>query len=279
MTWFLFLLIWIVFVGLNVLGTATLLHTLRRQHPKKFTSFVRHGVSVLKPLKGVDPSLRENLESFFNLVSNVPHELLFSLENERDEAYALVLSLLDQYPSVPARVFILENAKTLDRGLNPKLKNLSQSYDECAFDLVLISDSNVRVPPTLLCTLIQEMDSSTGLVTAIVAGQAPRGMGGILEAMYLNTFYARFMALSNRFAKPCVVGKMMMFRKSTASRFGGIRILSQFLAEDFMAGESFQKLGLKIATSSEPAIQIIGKHSFQAFWTDPESTRAHSLSL
>ena len=133
--------------------------------------------------------------------------------------------------------------------------------------MVLISDSNVRVQSSVLHDLSRELDSKTGLITSIVAGIEFQGIGGYLESLYLNTFYARFMAISNRYAKPCVVGKSMLFRKSVAARFGGMRVLSQFLAEDFMAGESMTKLGLKVKTARSPVNQILGKHTFQAFWS------------
>ena len=58
----------------------------------------------------------------------------------------------------------------------------------------------------------------------------------------------------------------MLFRRSTAARFGGLRTLAPFLAEDYMAGESMQKLGLKVKTAILPVAQIIGKQTCTHFW-------------
>jgi ceramide glucosyltransferase len=74
------------------------------------------------------------------------------------------------------------------------------------------------------------------------------------------------MALCNRYAKPCVVGKAMLFRKSDCARFGGLALLSEFLAEDFVAGETMRKLGLHIRTSRVPVSQILGRYSIKTFW-------------
>jgi ceramide glucosyltransferase len=268
---FLFLtLLWGFFLILMVVGTLTLFKQLRRSPRQRWfaNQFVPTPVSILKPLKGADPSLTENLRSFFLLDSAAPFELLFSVESKKDPAYPIVKELMDTYSRVDARIFF--SNETADDfahiGMNPKLKNIARSYDEAKYDVVLISDSNVRVNPDELDHLTFKLDSDTGLVTSIVAGTRFKGIGGFLEAVFLNTFYARFMALSNEYAKPCVVGKSMLFRRSTAKRFGGLKILSQFLAEDFMAGESMSKLGLKVKTAVQPVNQIIGKHSFQDFW-------------
>jgi ceramide glucosyltransferase len=62
------------------------------------------GVSILKPLFGVDDNLNENLETFFNI--NYPkYELLFCVQNKEDPAINLVKGLIGKYPFVDARLF------------------------------------------------------------------------------------------------------------------------------------------------------------------------------
>ena len=225
------------------------------------------GISILKPLKGSDANLFDNLESFFQLKTAIPYELLFSIETKQDLAYPIIQKLLIQYSNVPARLFVLDEiGENPALGKNPKLRNISASYAAARFDAVLISDSNVMLKPGELEALARELDAKTGIVTAIVSGVKFQGLGGALESVFLGTFYARFMALSNRFAKPCVVGKAMLFRKSESARFGGLKHLSEFLAEDFMAGESMRKLGLQVKTSTVPVSQILGNYSFKTFW-------------
>jgi ceramide glucosyltransferase len=252
-------------------GTCTLIKHLspEKWSANKIINFVWPKVTILKPLKGIDPNLKENLRSFFELDYPAAVEMLFSVANEKDPAFALVKELMAEYPHFPAQIFLSEKENPREAallGLNPKLKNLAWSYEVAAFDVILISDSNVRAQKNYLRELTGHLDSKTGMVTSLVAGTDFKSVGGFLEAVYLNTFYARMMAFSNRFAKPCVVGKSMLFRKSTAARFGGLKILSQFLAEDFMAGESMAKLGLKIKTARLPVLQVIGRHSFSDFW-------------
>jgi ceramide glucosyltransferase len=262
-------MLWISFLGLAVIGTWTLFRQLKLP-PRNFDRnkvIGVDGISILKPLKGADANLSDNLESFFAIKTSIPYELLFSIETNADPAFAILQALLAKYPTAPARVFILEalGIRT-ELGKNPKLRNIHASYEAARFDAVLISDSNVKLKAGELEALAAELGPKTGIVTAIVSGVSFRGLGGALESVFLGTFYARYMALSNRFAKPCVVGKAMLFRKSESARFGGLKHLSEFLAEDFMAGESMRKLGLQVKTSSVPVSQILGKYSFQTFW-------------
>jgi ceramide glucosyltransferase len=225
------------------------------------------GVSILKPLKGADADLASNLESFFQIRTEIPFELLFSLESKKDPAFSVLSRLLKLYPKIPAKVFVLDESQTPALNVkNPKLRNVNKSFEQAKYDAVLISDSNVRLKTGELEALALELDEKTGIVTAIVSGTEFKGIGGALESVFLGTFYARFMALSNRFAKPCVVGKAMLFRKSDSERFGGLKLLSEFLAEDFMAGESMRKLGLQVKTSHVVVSQILGTYSYKTFW-------------
>ena len=63
------------------------------------------GVSILRPLKGLDTNLFENLESTFR--QEYPNfEIIFSVANEYDQALPVVQALLGKYPNSNARVII-----------------------------------------------------------------------------------------------------------------------------------------------------------------------------
>ena len=223
--------------------------------------FGLYPVSILKPLKGADQGLRENLESFFQL--DYPcYELLFSVADRRDPACKIVEELIRSYPSVQAELIIGDIAI----GPNPKVNNLIKSYEKATHDWLLISDSNIRVEKSYVKRLVAQLDSSVGILTSVVTGRNSFGWGGHLESIYLNTYYARGMLLVSKLNHPCVVGKSMLFRRSTAERFGGIRSLACYLAEDYMAGEAILKLGLQVKVAIDPLHQYIGRYSIKDFW-------------
>lgn len=152
-------------------------------------------------------------------------------------------------------------------GPNPKVNNLVKSCSEALHDWILISDSNVRAEPDYLQACVEEFDQEVGVVTGIVVGRSARGAGGWLETVFLNTFYARWMVLAHRFGRSVVVGKSMLFRRSEALRFGGVRQLGRYLAEDYMAGQAMRYLGRRIVLMRQPVVQPLGHHSLKSFWS------------
>jgi hypothetical protein len=81
------------------------------------------GVSILRPLKGLDTNLYENLESTFN--QEYPnYEIIFSVTDEDDQALPVVRDLLAKYRHFNAKVIIgtIRNAPRSQlhlRNLNP----------------------------------------------------------------------------------------------------------------------------------------------------------------
>lgn len=253
---------WCFALLLTGIGTWLTLRHFDTPPPHLDAPFGLYPISILKPLKGVDPGLRENLESFFTL-DYPEYELIFSVADSADPACRVVRELVSKYPHARARLLI----GAVEAGLNPKVNNLIRGYESAAHDWILISDSNVRVGPGYLKRLTAHLENGVGMVTAVVTGKSALGLGGRLETMFLNTFYARGMVSLSCIGRTPVVGKCMLFRRSTAKRFGGIRALARYLAEDYMAGEAMRMLNLKVIVAADPVAQYLGSYSFRDFWS------------
>src|SRR3989344_3043795 len=153
-------------LGLTICGTLLTLRRFRTPPPHLRRDFARYPVTILKPLKGVDPALEANLESFF-LLDYPEYEIFFSVADPNDPALKVVRRVLRRHPDVKARVLV----GAVELGLNPKVNNMVLSYDRASHDLILISDSNVRVKPDYLTRVVAHMDRDVGIVTAVVAGR------------------------------------------------------------------------------------------------------------
>lgn len=253
------LLVWAFALGSTVWGTwyAILRSWRRLPLPEPAPP-----VSILKPCKGRDDGFETNIRSFFAL-DYPSFEILFSVSHGDDPAAAVVKAVMAEYPKVKARLIVGSVAV----GQNPKVNNLVISYAEAAHDCLLISDSNVRVSEDYLRRIVPFLRDDVGIVTAIVAGHGGKGVGGALEATYLNSFYARWMHVSSAAGHPCVVGKSMLFRRRVLDRIGGIRALGCYVAEDYMAGKAVQKLGLRVEIAPDPIHQHIGVYGIKDFWS------------
>lgn len=253
--------VWVLALMLTLYGTVLALRGLKAGPPHLDAPFALYPVSILKPLKGAENGIRENIQTFFEL-DYTHFELLFSVSDAKDAARVLVEALMARYPHVRARLIV----GGIDAGPNPKVNNLIRTYDLARYDLVLISDSNVRVGRDYLKQLVGHLENGVGIITAVVAGRDAETLGGRLESTYLNTFYARWMYIAAKLGNPCVVGKSMLFSRSIAARFGGIRALACYLAEDYMAGVAMKAIGQKVVIQSHPAHQYIGSYDVSEFW-------------
>jgi ceramide glucosyltransferase len=102
-------------------------------------------ISVLKPLKGLDDNLFDNLESFCN--QDYPeYELIFSLQDYNDLAHKVARKIRDKYPEKDISIIV----ERCNEGLNPKVNNLIPAYRAAKYEHVLISDSNVLVDKNYL---------------------------------------------------------------------------------------------------------------------------------
>jgi hypothetical protein len=77
----------------------------RHRPSEKAIRRTSEGVTILKPLKGVDKALEANLDSFFH-IDYPKFEILFSVDSEADPAGAVVQNLIKKYPNVDARLVI-----------------------------------------------------------------------------------------------------------------------------------------------------------------------------
>ena len=222
---------------------------------------IRYPISILKPIKGLDSGLEENLKSFMR-IEYPDFEILFSVAEANDPCLPVIERVRALYPNVKTTLIIGDQKITA----NPKVNNMILSYEKARHDWILISDSNVRVPRNYLSQLSQLITKKTGVISGVVCGIHPKGLGGALEAAYLNTFYIRFVRLAMHFGKPCVIGKSMLFKKSVADVFGGLKTFGLYLAEDYMFGEAVRKIGLSVQIMPFPVEQHIGNYSFMDFW-------------
>ncbi len=220
------------------------------------------GISILKPIRGLEPQLMLNLHSFFNLSDKIPFEIIFCVKNSEDPCVSIVNDLISLHPHVNAKLFL--NAP--DFGKNPKVSNMHVAWDRAAYDLILISDSNVRVKPNYLELLMAQRQKGAGLVTQAVYGAGATTVGGHLDVVHLNSFYLKATAFLNLVGITCVLGKCMLFSRYQFNRLGGLFAVKNYLAEDLVAGEMMAEAGYKITLMPELLRQTTVMQGFKTYW-------------
>jgi len=206
----------------------------------------------------MDDGLEDNLRTFFD--QDYPEfELIFGLADVDDPALAVVDRLRRQYPNVQAKTVV--DSRRI--GMNPKINNMSNMYSEARYDVVVISDSNVRVRSNYLTDMVTSLGKpGIGLVTSSIRGIGARSFGSRLENLHLNSFIAgSVFAVKKVFSIPITIGKSMCFRKETLESLGGFEAFSHYLAEDFLIGDGVRRMGLGVTTAFD------GIDSVNVTWT------------
>jgi ceramide glucosyltransferase len=220
-------------------------------------------ITVLKPLCGTDPSLETNLESFFS--QDYPdYEILFGVDSAADPATQVADRVIARHPERAARLVVHD----VKHGTNPKVRNLRGMIDHAAHDLVVVSDSNIRVPPRYLKDLAGEYGRGSrraGLVTNLVRGEGADGVGGTLESIQLVGFCAAGIAGPSLVGEALVMGKSMLFSRRVLGELGGLECLSNVFAEDYVMGKMFQHAGYPVRVAPTVIDNVISGVTVRSF--------------
>ncbi len=218
-------------------------------------------VTILKPLKGMDEGLEENLRSFFRL-DYPKYQLIFGVAEENDPAISVVQKLLAEFPDHQAKL-VVGNPSF---GLNPKVENLAAMDRHREYEVVLISDSNVRVRPSYLReTACYLSEPGVGLVSNIFAGVGESHAAAVMENLQLNGFIAGGVAAASVMRVTCVVGKSMMMPVAALEAIGGFAAVRNLLAEDQAVGVRMRQAGYSIRLSHHVIENINARRSFRWF--------------
>jgi len=204
-------------------------------------------ISILKPLAGLDLDLESNLRTFFE--QDYPaFEILFAVRNENDPAAAVVASLQREYSKIASRLVITGEPPYP----NAKVYSLDRMLAAAANDLVVMSDSDIRVTPALLRTIAAEFrDQNPGVATCPYRAVAGSSFWSRLEAIGMNTdFWGSALVARLLEGMHFAVGPTIAARRSVLQSIGGFERLKDYLAEDFVMGKFAADAGHGVILSS-----------------------------
>ncbi len=225
-------------------------------------------ITVLKPLCGAEPGLDEHLRSFCR--QDYPEfQIVFGVRDAGDPACAVVKRLAAEFPSVPIELVINPQL----HGTNLKISNLINMLPYARHDTLAMADSDAFVGSDYLATVTAPLlDQEVGLVTCIYRGTATGGIWSRLGAMYINEWYVPSVLLAWLFGyEGYVSGQTVCLRRDTLDALGGLRVMTNHLADDHRLGELVRGLGLRIVLSPyvvdgehhEPTVASLTRHELR----------------
>ena len=248
------------------------------------------GITILKPVKGVDPRMHAGLASHCAQNYAGEFELLFGVSSLDDPAVAEVARLRVDFPHINIR--LIECPARL--GPNGKLSNLTQMLPHARFEHILVNDSDILVSPNYLTHIAAVFATSTeqnkiGLITAPYIGIASRTLCSKLEALGISTDFipgalvARALEGGLRFG----LGSTLATTKSALATIGGFAALTDQLADDYELGARLYRAGYRVellhevVATSVPPYTLRGFCDHQLRWarSTRDSRRAGYLGL
>lgn len=233
-----------------------------RRHPPPASLFTPP-VSILKPVRGADQQAYENFASFCRL--DYPHyEIVFALSDPHDPAVDIILKLQEEFPERSIRLI----TSVAPLGTNNKVNNLCRLVHEAKHDLVVISDSDVRVDEDYLRQVVAPFaDSQVGVVTTFYRGIPIRGVMSKLDAlgMYTESAPSALVARKLEGKMQFAFGWTMATTKAVLSGIGGFESMANYHSDDFELGNRISRLGYRVELMQRPVWMVCPEESLGEF--------------
>lgn len=201
-------------------------------------------VTMLKPLCGMEPGLADNLRSFCNQDYDV-FQIVFGVRDRNDPAIAVINKVMEEFPEHD--ISLVVNDRVI--GTNYKISNLANMMAEAKHDIVVVSDSDMRVRPDYLKTIAAPFaDDTVGATTCLYSGHASGGRPSKLGAMFINDWFLPSALLPTMFGElTYCFGATMAVRRDVLEQIGNFDGLADYLADDYMLGQLVFEQGYQIA--------------------------------
>src|SRR5215470_12082886 len=214
-------------------------------------------ISLLKPLRGADPELERNLESFF-LQGYPSFEILFAVRRADDPAVAVVERLVARYPHIPARL-IFTGEPTY---ANAKVYSMEKMGEAARADILVITDSDTSVGKEYLRHIaVAFMPERVGAATNLYRGVSGADLWSKLEALGMSTEFMAGVVVANHLeGMKFTLGSSMAIRRDCLRAIGGFAAMADYLADDFVLGQWVSEAGYELALLAHRRIHRSGIH-------------------
>jgi ceramide glucosyltransferase len=220
-------------------------------------------VSIIKPVRNVDREAYENFASFCRLDYR-EYEIVFAVAERNDPVIPVIQKLQQDFPMCSIRLV----TAVANLGANNKVNNLCQLIQEAKHELVVMSDSDVRVESDYLRNVVAPFfDPQVGVVTALYRGISGSGLASALDdlGMYTDSapgaLVARKLEGKMRFA----FGWTMATTKKVLSEIGGFESMVNHHSDDFELGNRISELGYRVELMRKPVAMVLPDESFREF--------------
>ena len=250
-------ILWLVALGTIIYSFLVLAAVYRYLSVPPVTGPAALPISVLKPLKGLDAGLEENLRSFFQQSYAGDWEIVFAVRDADDPAVAIVEKLQAEFSAVASRLLVVGDTTYA----NAKVWSLEKLCEAARHEVVVMADSDIRVDERMLAVVASEFaqDPKLGVATCPYRAVGGPSLWSETEALGMNTeFIAGVLVARMLEGMRFTLGPTVAARKAAIADAGGWAGLKNYLAEDFVLGQRVTAKGWHSILSSYVVEHRIG---------------------
>ena len=211
------------------------------------------GVTILKPLCGADEELEHNLLSFFR-IDHEPVQLVFGVAAPDDAALPLVRRLARRFPGRDVAIVVGADPAIA----NPKVAILESLLPHARHDVILLSDSNVRLRGDEIAGVLPEFDDpDVGMVYQPVVAVGERTVAAAVENLHY-TEYAAFLTIGVRViaGQHTVNAKGQWVRREALEAIGGFVGVRDCGADDYELSRLVAAAGYALRPAAVPVTVV-----------------------
>jgi ceramide glucosyltransferase len=252
-----------IFLLLSLLGTAKFHRESEEQRQFAEKNSQLPAVSVLKPVHGAEPRLKQNVESFFR--QDYPeYEILFAADEENDAALPIIREVASRYPNVKCSIMVTG----LPELPNPPAYSFFRMSQVAANDILVTSDSDVEVAPNYLRQVAAPMlDPAVGMVTCVYRGKNAGGFWSGMDAIGMSVEMTAGVVTANFLeGMKFGLGPTIVTRKDSIAKIGGYWVTGEYFSNDFVTGNFIEKAGYRVVLSRHIIDHVVPPMTFKRMW-------------
>ncbi|MCA9397216.1 glycosyltransferase [candidate division WWE3 bacterium] len=220
-------------------------------------------ISIIKPVKGIDENLRLNFLSFIYQGYEGVFEIIFTLENNKEDAFPLVEQLAQEFPSI---VKVALSGEWNGIG-NPKVHNLIAGEKEALGDIILISDADVVVHRNYLTEIATyfQTDSTVAAVTSLYRFRSGKTFWAIIYGLIFtaNNVIGYWLTIFSK--AHFLFGASIAIRREVLNDVGGFAAVKDYLMEDLYLARLLKKKNYHIILTKYPILVVKEYWSFAEY--------------
>jgi ceramide glucosyltransferase len=200
-------------------------------------------VSILKPVRGLDPDCYENFASFCR--QDYPeYEIAFCVGDEADPVLPVIRRVIADFPATNIRILFGSGRVAT----NDKVAKLARLSKEARYETLVINDSDVRAESDYLRTVVAPMaDPNVGAVTCFYAPiEETTAVQRLQTVGMYSDFYPGIVVAWMLDGVKFALGPTIATTRANLARFGGYERIENLPADDLLVGRLIAEQGLEV---------------------------------